>query len=77
MQLILDHLNNVVRPAIRAYVGAEEAFDAANRSGDAEIIQGRIPKNLAPDRRCRTKYAPYGRPRQSSTNAGKSMGFMR
>jgi hypothetical protein len=34
MQAILDHLDNIVRPAIREYFAAEEALDAANASKD-------------------------------------------
>jgi hypothetical protein len=38
MQAILDHLDNVVRPAIREYVAAEEALDAANTSKNQATI---------------------------------------
>jgi len=34
MQTILDHLANIVRPAIREYVAVEEALDAASASKD-------------------------------------------
>jgi hypothetical protein len=36
MQTILDHLDNIVLPAIRDYFAAEEALDAANAKGDAQ-----------------------------------------
>jgi hypothetical protein len=38
MQPILDHLDNIVRPAIRDYFAAEEALDAANAKGDAQAV---------------------------------------
>jgi hypothetical protein len=38
MQAILDHLENIVRPAIREYFTAEEALDAANASKDQATI---------------------------------------
>jgi hypothetical protein len=38
MQPVLDHLNRIVRPALRAYVAAEEALDAAHKSGDQAAI---------------------------------------
>jgi hypothetical protein len=38
MQTILDHLDNIVRPAIRDYFAAEEALDAANAKGDAQAV---------------------------------------
>ncbi len=38
MQSILDHLDNIVRPAIRDYVTAEEALDAAHTSKDQAAI---------------------------------------
>jgi hypothetical protein len=38
MQAILDHLANIVRPAIRDYVTADEALDAASASKDQAAI---------------------------------------
>jgi len=38
MQPVIDHLNRVVRPALRAYVAAELALDAAHKSGDQAAI---------------------------------------
>jgi hypothetical protein len=38
MQTILDHLDNIVLPAIRDYFAAEEALDAANAKGDAQAV---------------------------------------
>lgn len=38
MQAILNHLDNIVRPAIREYFAAEEALDAANASKDQAAI---------------------------------------
>ncbi|MCK1604987.1 hypothetical protein IVA93_34590 [Bradyrhizobium sp. 155] len=38
MQTILDHLDNIIRPAIRDYFAAEQALDAANAKGDAQAI---------------------------------------
>jgi hypothetical protein len=38
LQAILDHLANIVRPAIRDYVAAEEALDAASASKDQAAI---------------------------------------
>jgi hypothetical protein len=38
MGTILNHLDNVVRPAVRAYVAAEDALDAAHASKDQAAI---------------------------------------
>jgi hypothetical protein len=38
MQAILDHLANIVRPAIRDYMAAEGALDAASASKDQAAI---------------------------------------
>ena len=38
MQPILDHLDNIVRPAIREYFAAEQELDAANARGDAQAV---------------------------------------
>jgi hypothetical protein len=38
MKPALDHLDRVVRPALRAYVGAEEALDAAHKTGDLAAV---------------------------------------
>jgi hypothetical protein len=39
MQAILDHLDNVVRPALRDYLSAETALDAAHESKDPNAIE--------------------------------------
>jgi hypothetical protein len=38
LQTVLDHLDKIVRPAIRNYVAAEEALDAAHASKDQAAI---------------------------------------
>jgi hypothetical protein len=38
MQPILNHLDNIVRPAVRDYVAAESALDAAHIAKDANAI---------------------------------------
>jgi hypothetical protein len=38
LQTVLDHLDKIVRPAIRDYVAAEEALDAAHASKDQTAI---------------------------------------
>jgi len=38
MQPILDHIDNVVRPALRDYLGAEMALNAAHDSKDPKVI---------------------------------------
>jgi len=38
LQTVLDHLDKVVRPAIRDYVAAEEALDVAHASQDQSAI---------------------------------------
>jgi hypothetical protein len=38
MQKIIDHLDHVVRPAIREYFAADKALDVANASGDQAAI---------------------------------------
>jgi hypothetical protein len=39
MQTILDHLNNIIRPALRDYLSAESALNDAHRSKDADSIE--------------------------------------
>lgn len=39
MQVIIEHLNNVVRPALRAYIAAERGLDAADESKDVGRIE--------------------------------------
>jgi hypothetical protein len=38
LQTVLDHLDKIVRPAIRDYVAAEEALDAAHAANDPAAI---------------------------------------
>src|SRR5262245_12188683 len=39
MQVILHHLNCIIRPALRAYLAAERGLDAANETGDAAGVR--------------------------------------
>jgi hypothetical protein len=38
MKPILDHVEGIVRPALRKYAAAEKALTAANKSGDQQAI---------------------------------------
>jgi hypothetical protein len=61
LQTVLDHLDKIVRPAIRDYVAAEEALDTAHAANDPAATPALDPPTRGQARRYSGILATAGR----------------